>query len=708
MMDIHIQSRWTRLCRQYVVLIVAVRMTGSVVLPCVAQESIDLTLQQTRASGVAALQHLSDRNVEKALESLGTAADVLKNVHPTEDEGISAAAGGVFRALNQLDEGERFDLLYKWSMPTDSRKTVRLLTSVVPQVAPPKAFARIIGERPRDETFAIASVGDIRGLFCSGWTLVKVADEIGRLRRLVSELEELAGDKVPNADVLLLLARLADARSDEAKLKDALEQREKQLSDSLEKNAAAENAMSMIDPTNIAVAAAASTVESQRSISESMFKSLVEQTLNGTATSLRSFLRLSHATAVQLARGESGAEAIRQNRLKYWVPTSGATSTLHHRGTTDASWLVHEDHILHLAGSRNDVLFFRYPLVGEFEFRCEAQEGGRITTDGGLVYGGLQFEAIGRSNQLTIWDADIAHSVVKPCPFVRHEARPTFNRMSIRSTAEEAILTANMHPMWFDPASKAGASPWIGLRSFEERRPVFRNLAITGKPVIPREVRLSDGDDLRGWQSNFFGESQPAFANGSMASPSSPQADWSVKSGVITAAKREHGNGINPQSLLRYQRPLLDGELISYEFEYSPDEVHVHPALGRMAFLIEPGGVQVHWMTSGGFEWTGLPADNALLEPLSRRGPRPLPLKEGNWNAVTLARADGKVTLSLNDVVIYQRAVDFGGDHSFGFYRDRTQTAAKIRNVVMTGDWPETLSEDCLANPAVTGNLAAN
>ena len=103
-----------------------------------------------------------------------------------------------------------------------------------------------------------------------------------------------------------------------------------------------------------------------------------------------------------------------------------------------------------------------------------------------------------------------------------------------------------------------------------------------------------------------------------------------------------------------------------------------------------------------------MPADNALLEPLSRRGPRPLPLKEGDWNAVTLSRADGKVTLTLNDEVIYQRAVDFGGDHSFGFYRDRTKTSVKIRNVVMTGDWPETLPDDVLENPTVTVDLVAN
>ena len=94
-----------------------------------AQESIDSTLQVTRASGIAALQHLRDGETGKALESLGAAADAIKNVHPKEDEGITAAAGGLFRALHQLDEGEQFDLLYKWTMPTESRKTVRILTS---------------------------------------------------------------------------------------------------------------------------------------------------------------------------------------------------------------------------------------------------------------------------------------------------------------------------------------------------------------------------------------------------------------------------------------------------------------------------------------------------------------------------------------------------------------------------------------------------
>lgn len=672
-----------------------------------AQDATGAVIQPTRTDSIAALEYLQKHDVEQALSVMGPAADAMKDVQPTAEEGIASVAGGLFRALNQLDEGERFDLLYAWTMPTDTRKSVRLLTSVVPQVAPPKAFARIIGERPRDETFAVSSIGDIHGLFCSGWTLVKAADEIGRLRRLTTELEELVADGIPLADTLLLMAQLADPRSDESKLKATLEARLERLLASVAEEAVAGGETVIIDPSDIAVAAAASTVKSQQRVSEAMFKSLVEQTLKGSATRLRSFLRLSYATAVQLARGESGPETIRTNRLKYWVPVSGATSAMHRQGATAATWLVHEDHVLHLAGSRNDVLFFRYPLVGEFEFRCESQEGGRIMTDGGLVYGGLQFEALGRTNQLTIRDADTVYSVVKPCPFVRHESRPTFNRMSIRSSADLAVLTVNMHPMWFDPAEKAAASPWVGLRSFEERRPMFRNLEITGEPVIPREVRMADGDDLRGWMSQYYGESQPSFAAAEAVDSAVMSPDWVLESGVISAPKVKADAGVFSQSVLHYQRPLLDGESVSYEFEYQPGEIHIHPALGRMAFLIEPGGVQVHWMTSGDFEWTGLPADNALLEPLSRRGPRPLPLKEGEWNSVRLARADGKVTVTLNSDVIYQRVVDFGGDLSFGFYRNRTETAARIRNVVMTGNWPESLPEDCLANPAVTGRLAA-
>lgn len=641
---------------------------------------------------------LRERNVESALGAFGRAADLPLDISQAIEAGLPAAAGAVHRVLMQRSMAEQYDLLYAWSMPAEGRGAVRILSTPVPQDAPPREFARLLGERPRNTSFPIAEVGGVRGFFSTGWMLVQAADDVGRLSRLTAELQKLSEQGVRNADVLLLLARLADRRSDASPLADELRRRATQEKDG-------------IDPSTIVLAAAALQREELRPVSEEVFAVLVDRATAGPAVGLRPLLRVAHATAVQRHRGVSDPEVAFSQDLKYWVPVSGKTALLSAHGAVDGVWLAHEDHILHLAGARNDVLFFRYPLTGDFDFTCETQEGGAIGTDGGLVYGGLQFQALGSTNQLTVWDADLIHSYSRHCPFVRHEERPTFNRVSIRSTEEGATFAANLHPIWFDGAASK-TSPWLGLRSFGQNRPLFRNFKVTGNPVIPREVRMTGGDELRGWQSGFLAETQPLFTPGMaepqngapqladpVAAPPAFEADWQIAGGVLHARRAEPLPGVPTQSLLRYQRPLLEGESVRYESFHQPGEVDVHPALGRLAFLIEPDGVRIHWITDGPGEWTGLPEDNATLEPLNRRGPRPLPLRENAWNQVALQRAGGKVIVSLNDAVIYERPVDFGGDHTFGFYRDRTQSAARVRNVVMTGDWPDSLPEDFLENP---------
>jgi hypothetical protein len=372
-------------------------------------------------------------------------------------------------------------------------------------------------------------------------------------------------------------------------------------------------------------------------------------------------------------------------------------------------WLTHEEHILHLTGSNNDVLFFRYPLTGEFDFTCEMQVGGSEGTDGGLVYGGLQFQPADPNGRLNAWDADLEHLTLKPCPFIlREKDRAVYNRVSMRSKVDRSEFAANLHPVWFDHHA-ALQSPWLGLRSLGKHRPMFRNFKLTGQPAIPRTVKLAAGDELRGWQARFFGESQPRFTPGTApANAAAPVAetvrkiasDWTMTDGIIETAKQVVDEGESRQSLLQYQRPLLDGETIVYEFFHRADESEVHPAIGRLAFLFEPEGIRIRWISDGEREWTGLAEDNATLEPLNRRGPRPFPLKENDWNAVSVALDKGTIGITLNGSQVYSREMNArqNSAEKFGLYRDRA-FGVKVRNVVMTGDWPYEVPKEFFDNP---------
>lgn len=696
--------------------IVLLLLLSALSQPLCAQSALEGRQQHT----AEALEHVRDGELGKALDAIALAIDIPVDIPLSTDDGLSRAAGGLSRALTQSDADERYELLHDWTLPTSDRPSVRLLTTIVPQDAPPKAFAREIGERPRDDTFAVAEVGGVRGLFCSGWTLVKAAEETGRLRRLITEIEPLVEQQTTGAKTLLLLAQLADRRTDIATATSGLESHLNQIRDY---KANDRDVLSEVQAHALAVAAAALEHEELRPTAETLFAALVDSSLGGASPRLRPFLRVAHAIAVQKTRGESEPTVLYQNRLKYWIPVSGSSAADVATGAVPAMWLTHEDHILHVAGTGQDALLFRYPLTGEFDFICEAQEGGAMGTDGGLLYGGLQFEALGSNNRLTVWDADGEHFVTRPCPFVRHENQPVFNRVTIRTKGDSAQFLSNLHPMWTD--SLGHTSPWLGLRSHGENRPVFRNLKLTGDPIIPREVQLTAGDQLRGWQSAYFSESQPTFhaggvlseERGTISAPDSEQGTpevavatespgnvtfvWQISDGVVSAGKADKPTEGVRHSLLRYQRPLLAGESIRYEFFYEPGVKEVHPAVGRMAFLLEPNGIRVRWLTSGDSDWTGLRPENALLEPLNRRGPRTLPLKENDWNAALVSLAEGRLQITLNDELVYERAVDFDGDLTFGLYRDANHSDVQVRNVTMTGDWPEDVPEECLANPAV-------
>lgn len=651
----------------------------------IADQSTRGRYQWSARLAEVAQEYLRAGELQAAMSVLGEAAELDVPLQNGLDNGLAGAAGGLHRRLLQLDADQRYDLLHQWSMPTESRQTVRTLRSIVPTSAPPTVFARALGERPRDTSFPISAVGEVEGLFSTAWSLLQAAEKTGRLTRLIRELTELSRQQIPGADEVLTLAMILNADERDEQLVETLRQHLANFQQQPDQDSPERDPLG-----DIVLAAACLKHDWLQNIGEDIFEKLIEDTWGTESFLIRPFLRRAHATALRRRFADVEEDLITNPDLGDWVPTSGYSSTLNAQGAVRPVWLVQEGHIMHLAGPRLDTLLLRYPLTGDFEFTCEAQDSGRGGTEGGVTYGGMRYEAWGAGQSFKVWDADCRNVVQQPWPLVRmEEGRPTFNRLALRSTAERVTFRSNGHAVW-NETSKDRSSPWIGLRSFNDRRPIFRNLKITGSPVIPREVHMSDGDRLAGWQAGYFSQSRSPAAD----------ADWYAKDGVIRGAHRPNDSDAVLPGRLSYFRPLLDGESISYQFQYEPGKYEVHPALGRLAFLIVPDGVRLRWMADGDMDWTGLTEDDEVVEPLNRRGPRKLPLVADEWNEVTLALNRDVATLSLNGTTIYVRRLEADNERTFGLYHDRSRSGVRVRNVVMRGDWPERLTADQLANPA--------
>ena len=147
-------------------------------------------------------------------------------------------------------------------------------------------------------------------------------------------------------------------------------------------------------------------------------------------------------------------------------------------------------------------------------------------------------------------------------------------------------------------------------------------------------------------------------------------------------------SGTGTERLLRYFWPLVWDSEVTYEFFWEDGKSIVHPALGRRAFLIERTGVRTHDTTNGVWE-------AASIDPLnqSASGSRveidSLPLKSGEWNRVTVQISGDVVRLRLNDVLIHESDIAATNDRSFGLFYYCDQSEARVRNVVLKGDWPK-------------------
>jgi hypothetical protein len=160
-----------------------------------------------------------------------------------------------------------------------------------------------------------------------------------------------------------------------------------------------------------------------------------------------------------------------------------------------------------------------------------------------------------------------------------------------------------------------------------------------------------------------------------------------------SSARGRTGKRNQRQSLLRYHRPIAEDADLSYEFFYAPGETHVHPALGRIAFLLDDDGVKLHVLTDQDSERIGFRPDNVIEDPSHRRVEGKIPLKPKEWNRLQLKLVGDQVQLILNGVDIYQSPVAGWNQRQFGLFHYANQTDVRVRNIILRGDWPKSLPD---------------
>jgi hypothetical protein len=360
-----------------------------------------------------------------------------------------------------------------------------------------------------------------------------------------------------------------------------------------------------------------------------------------------------------------------------WAQVTQARGQTRGEGYPIPHWSDRDNQWAHYPGHDRDFLYMAVPIRGEFQINCELTALPRATIR--IGYGGL---AVGPKQDLKALERS---QFGRPSGEIA--LNPPLEKLgewyAFQLTTKGGRLTASVNGRKVhDAPAPADGDPWVTILSPGADTGKVRKFAISGDPRVPDKLNLSAMPDLTGWLADDYVETT-----------SGDNADWDKRGEEILGKQLEESPGTKQESLLKYHRPMLEDGQIAYEFFADPGKVMVHPALDRLAFLLEPDGVKIHRLTDGSFERTGLAADNLTEEPDYRRGPASLPLKPNAWNRLELKLAGDKVTLELNGQLIYDRPLEPTNQRSVGLFHYRDETQVRVRNVTYQGNWPRTLPE---------------
>jgi hypothetical protein len=609
---------------------------------------------------------------DDVLETIGQYVDAPS--YRGSDPPLGTVLTKLARWLATLTPRARYDRLKTWSLPAARGKPIRLLATFVPQDAPPDVFGDF--STPKFE----AAVASTAGM------LIAAARESGSLDELAQEVTTLAREKVENAETLLILTQIA--RKQQKLATPRITARLDALKDA--------NAGPALWSDLLLARACLGDESLERDPGQAFTRSLIARSQRRQNWAFLSHLRAQQAVSLARLAGDSSVRPGADPGLAYWHPGAIVDAERHASGAAPAWWVESDGHIRHITGPEDQLLFFDYPLTGRFEFSVDTFIGG--WAEGETGYGGLILASSGANAPLNLMPVGRSENLALPN---RNFLAAAFNRVSLQVEPERVRYLVNGHLVYED-SDPSPTAPWVTLFGHQARQTTYRNFQLTGTPVIPRTVALSQGDRLEGWVSSFYRQTQPPRRSldrddtrreAVLSESVLEDYDWVSHDGVIQCRRTGRAAGVPAvESRLYYYRPLRPGESVAYEFFYEPGSVLTHPSLDRLAFLLEPEGIRLHWITDGPEDdGTGLPPDNSAEVPGDRRGPARLPLEPNAWNSVRIDLEEQTAVVVLNGTEVYRRVLEPSNSLQFGFFHFRDKTAAQVRSVVLRGDWPESL-----------------
>lgn len=361
--------------------------------------------------------------------------------------------------------------------------------------------------------------------------------------------------------------------------------------------------------------------------------------------------------------------------VPYWKPEQ------RFHGYRPSTWSVTKGVALHTPAETWSQLYFQSPLKGQFEIVANRTTHGHKEVS--IAWG--MHSAEPRYDLKAVRVAKVMHSSREVATQVK---LPMWDQQAdFRIVVDGRKVTTwtngiQVHEEIFatDP------DPWLLLQSHSpEHEARISGLKILGTPDIPSEIDLLNVAGMASWRADVYGE----WFRTEGDNDNNSSVPWNRVGDELIGQLDQNTNSEHRESLILYQRPMLEDGVIEFETWYEPGKFEVHPALGRLAFVLTADGVQLHRLTDAQYETNGLSAGN--LQPIPDAAEN-LDLKAKDWNHVRLTLKGDQVTIAVNgtDAATVMTS-DPVSERQFGLFRWSNKTQCRVRKVLYRGEWPKTL-----------------